>query len=830
MSAKELAAYWAEELGLADAPLFCRNEVEAPDLHRILLDGGIGSFALSVADHHGGEITPDELTASWIWSSNLSHHVFVTNDQVYVSRWDDLDVSRRLSRANVEEKLETFYRYLQLDGVSHALSIADHAVELFRRIRSWVYEKNLPDEAAVDHFLFFLACELEGITESLDEDVSRLLENHSIANEFTQAIRDFRQSAQPSLREHFVHPRSSVRDLKLWPQLMVRHAGGIVFQEAHYDIRSWSPTDLLGLPGISQVHGITRGATHFTPPGLARCVVERAIDELQSTDHISILDPACGSGIFLHEALRTLARRGFTGRVQLHGRDVSPYAVAMARFTVNEAVRDWPENLGPVEVVEIETANSLSDDVLWPAADLVLMNPPFISWPLQTREQQSESRRILGDLRKGRPDYSMSFIKRAIDAICDNGVVGSLMPASLLGLSAASDWREYLLSFAAPKFIAVLGHHGLFPHAVVEVAATVFVKGASAAPSEDVLLAWSNEKPSATSDALRAVRQTRRRSSFPHLSDDDWSVTRESLGRITSGPDWRPKPNRIQKALLIVEETCKTVLSDLLAVRQGARTGLNEAFLIEGAAFRCLPEIERKFFRAVAENRNIRDGRITEGRYVFFPTSVDLPDIQNEEDIATHIPTFLRDHLAQFRSPLIDRARKGPHNWWRLSEDRSWQRKRDSKLVSTYFGTRGSFAWDGTGEYVVVQGHGLLVRDNLGKSIRSVPVAVRTEFYKEVMLSYAALFFSDIFASLLSEFCPHVAGGQFNLSKKYLDKIPLPDMAQIGAEQTQKGQAMQYLAGAGARLNEGIPVSRRQINDAVAKVYGTRTELWLTST
>ena len=42
------------------------------------------------------------------------------------------------------------------------------------------------------------------------------------------------------------------------------------------------------------------------------------------------LDPACGSGAFLHEALRTLRRADFKGRVFIKGRDTSGPAVAMA--------------------------------------------------------------------------------------------------------------------------------------------------------------------------------------------------------------------------------------------------------------------------------------------------------------------------------------------------------------------------------------------------------------------------------------------------------------------------------------------------------------------
>ena len=83
MSVEGTAGRWAEAFGLAEAPLFEEGEVSAPDRHRVLLDGGQGSFALSEEDEDA-----DAQGADWAWSSNLPHHVSVHSDRVVVTRWE----------------------------------------------------------------------------------------------------------------------------------------------------------------------------------------------------------------------------------------------------------------------------------------------------------------------------------------------------------------------------------------------------------------------------------------------------------------------------------------------------------------------------------------------------------------------------------------------------------------------------------------------------------------------------------------------------------------------------------------------------------------------
>lgn len=86
MSGFGLAFDWSQRFGLALAPLFERHDAAPlPGDHHVLLDGGFGTFALSTSTE---DLWRHNDPAGWAWSSDIPHHVTVTDDKVAVLRWD----------------------------------------------------------------------------------------------------------------------------------------------------------------------------------------------------------------------------------------------------------------------------------------------------------------------------------------------------------------------------------------------------------------------------------------------------------------------------------------------------------------------------------------------------------------------------------------------------------------------------------------------------------------------------------------------------------------------------------------------------------------------
>lgn len=84
-SLETTTALWSHQFGLATAPLFEKSENAPSGEHSVLLDGGVGTFALSATEE---DLWRDTGPAAWAWSSDIPHHVTVTASKVAVVRWD----------------------------------------------------------------------------------------------------------------------------------------------------------------------------------------------------------------------------------------------------------------------------------------------------------------------------------------------------------------------------------------------------------------------------------------------------------------------------------------------------------------------------------------------------------------------------------------------------------------------------------------------------------------------------------------------------------------------------------------------------------------------
>jgi hypothetical protein len=87
------------------------------------------------------------------------------------------------------------------------------------------------------------------------------------------------------------------------------------------------------------------------------------------------------------------------------------------------------------------------------------------------------------------------------------------------------------------------------------------------------------------------------------------------------------------------------------------------------------------------------------------------------------VPVFYEKFLKPHELSLKRRAGISQNHWWELTRHRTWQVQESPKLLSTYFGDRGSFAWDKGGHFVVVQGYGWLPKMRNRASVLAEPLA-----------------------------------------------------------------------------------------------------------
>jgi adenine-specific DNA-methyltransferase len=403
----------------------------------------------------------------------------------------------------------------------------------------------------------------------------------------------------------------------------------------------------------------------------------------------------------------------------------------------------------------------------------------------------------------------MAFVERGLQVLKPYGVMATLMPAGVLSMTHAQGWRNHLLEDASVALIATFAELSLFRMATVEVG--VLVLGRSRPTEPFYKSMWVGEKRDSTSEALRFLRRTSGQY-YGGTKRDRWTLDDVPTAKLSRSPSWRPRPRLLQRELEVISSSAGSLVSDIFTVKQGALPAPRDAFVIGNSQWQNLREEERRWFRRVAENDNIKFGRILPGDMIFFPKTKGLPEIDSEERLREELPNFY-SHLASFKAQLSKRRGK-QERWWELGEDRKWLREPSKKIVSTYFGQVGSFGLDKDGDHIVVQGYGW---------VPSWPHARGSNFPEDTILNaYLALLNTFTFFQVLSEFCPPVGGGQLNLSKRFSEKAPLPDLLARALASDGEDPTLTNLAHIGRVIRErGLDLApRAEAEDLVKSLLG----------
>src|ERR1039457_2749228 len=384
MSQFRTVGAWRAALGLLPVPLR-----ERPDNREryVLLNGTTGNFCL---DFVGGFDRTSQCSAAW--SCDVGHYITCVEDSIIVNRWDKQGSEESYSRKSVIAQLHEFHRYLEKTSPDRSRSVVAHVLRIFRQIRAVVHE----GEGGLRSLRILLHLLVSAATEQY-----RLVEGDLSVWGLTPEILDSSRDIPDATWLPLYNDLSGMgRYQVIRPDfdLVLRHASGAVFQDAHLEVQL-SPTYWLPgfeRPGIVDATAIPRETgIYFTPPALARTLAEEATRDIPNVgDRLLLLfDPACGSGELLKECLRLLRLQQYPGRIRLLGWDKSAASVDMARFVLAWEKRAWPAD-------QVQVAVSQQDSLLaahWPdLVDILVMNPPFRSWTLMAHEEQEAVTKILG--------------------------------------------------------------------------------------------------------------------------------------------------------------------------------------------------------------------------------------------------------------------------------------------------------------------------------------------------------------------------------------------------------------------------------------------------
>lgn len=253
----------------------------------------------------------------------------------------------------------------------------------------------------------------------------------------------------------------------------------------------------------------------YTPPFLVRLMLEEALswerlDRLQQSDEI-ILDPACGSGVFLVEAYKRLVLH-WRSRNQwkspqksdllrllkkVHGIDLEEGAVELAAFSLCLALCDAlePEEIRTsIKLFPPLAGETIHQSCFFEAKErglfkepvgVVIGNPPFessLNTPGAERSYQ-KYRKTHGSL----PDRQLAylFLHEAMGLVAEGGMLSMLQQSNFLYNQQSLDFRRsFFATWNVREVLDFISVRGLFYKGRADIKVIVIVASADP-PSTD---------------------------------------------------------------------------------------------------------------------------------------------------------------------------------------------------------------------------------------------------------------------------------------------------------------------------------------------------------
>jgi len=261
----------------------------------------------------------------------------------------------------------------------------------------------------------------------------------------------------------------------------------------------------------------------YTPPFLVDFLLGEAMPYANITDAFTVLDPSCGSGVFLVGAFKRLVNHWMAGRKwqcppesllkrrlkelvqQVHGVDDDPFAVELTVFSLCLALCDRLEpkqirrhfefdNLRGVTICKGDFFEFLPKaEQAKSTWDLIIGNPPFETSQFTPAaiviEQKAKTERAetAGAVDTPYQQLAFLFLEQSLRIVASNGTACLLVPSTFLyGINSAAFRASILRRWHVPQIIDFTSIRSLFPGGDTKCCA-VFVLNRPPIPSTPLL-------------------------------------------------------------------------------------------------------------------------------------------------------------------------------------------------------------------------------------------------------------------------------------------------------------------------------------------------------
>lgn len=527
---------------------------------------------------------------------------------------------------------------------------------------------------------------------------------------------------------------------------------------------------------------------------------------------ITIVDPACGSGAFLNQALNFLITehafiteqvRHITGDASaifidiektilennIFGVDINEESVEIAKLSL------WLRTAQPRRKLNdlssnIKCGNSLIDSksiagdkaFKWEEEfagifsnggfDVVIGNPPYVQ--LQSMGQTSDALANCAyeTFHKGADLYCL-FTERGYKLLKEGGLQSFIMPNKWMIVAYGKPLRKFL-SKTGLRQILNFGDIQFFEEATTYVCIFVTQKDKA---NEQVEVLSLNRK-TYHGDFLSEVKTNLYAYPTNNFGENNWSI----------------QPY-VDACKLEQMKLSSTDLKDLpISIYRGILTGYNDAFFIDEETKEKLVAADAKsteLIKPMVRGRDISAYGITDFEYLIgtFP-SLNL-DIENYPAIKEHLLTFGYDRLKQTGDKGSRKKTTG--KWFEIQDSIAYYQEFDKpKIIYPNMTSVFPFTYDESGMQGNDKSFILTAKDNL------------------VSLQFLTALFNSSLAKLWIWYnCPELQGGTREIRKVYFEHFPVPQAneeqsAALSQNATERAQLTSYLQTQSTKFQRAI--------------------------
>lgn len=441
----------------------------------------------------------------------------------------------------------------------------------------------------------------------------------------------------------------------------------------------------------------------YTPQYIARFFAKFLKDEVAPRDFRSarIMDPACGSGVFLRTVLEMQcdprdsfdlkqdtanAFKGITGvDVDLNACFATRLSLSLLHLVLTDTL---PSDLDIAHAESIDYFQSKLDSE--DNFDAIIANPPFVRWESLTPLMRDRVIKMLDGRAKGKVDLYIAFLALAIQRVRPGGFFMFVLPHSFLFTDNTRFMRDEIAEHFDVRVLADLSEISVFDGVGAYVVLLVCQRRSSDSrlPEPSAICARIRDF---VGHGLQAILQ---RSEESNPAYEIYEVPQSEFKQDS----WIVLPKRQRN--LHVRLAGFPSLGDVCEVQQGVVTGADKFFL---RSKRDIPKGETGVWRPLIKDRAITKYGLPKNSdfAVFYPIA--KGERISEEELSDRYPATWH-YLLQNKDYLQQRSavRKGNCEWWspeRLRKPNDVYGR--PKILTPHLTISPRFGFDAKGQFAV---------------------------------------------------------------------------------------------------------------------------------